>query len=96
MFTNNIYVYQIQFKSLLYKRYDNNFFTRQIDQVLLKDSKYFDTRYTGSESNKCNGVDTVLEIDEAAKMTGNITNDGSAAANEKNGNDKCRVSLGYR
>lgn len=41
-------------------------------------------RDAGAKSNKCNGINAVFEVDEAAKMASNITNDSSAGADESN------------
>ena len=47
-------------------------------------SGQFDTRDAGAKSNKSNGINAVFEVDEAAEMAGNITNDSSAGADESN------------
>jgi hypothetical protein len=51
------------------------------------------TRHAGSQSNKCDGIDAVLQVDEAAKMASNITNDGSAATDEGDRYDKSEISI---
>ena len=51
-------------------------------------SKALGTRHAGSESNECNRIDAVFEIDEAAKMAGDISDDGSVGADESDRNDK--------
>ena len=42
------------------------------------------TRDTRSKCNKCDGVDRILEEDEATKMTSNITNHGCVQTNHQN------------
>ena len=64
-------------KNRVYKRYT-------IFELTWKLCGHCCTRHTGSQSNKCDGIDAVLQIDEAAEMTSDITNDGSAAADESN------------
>ena len=41
------------------------------------------TRHAGAESNKCDGIDSVFEIDEAAEVSGNIADDGSARSDHE-------------
>ena len=43
------------------------------------------TGHRGAESDKGDGVDTVLEVDEAAEVSGHVTDDGSAHANSGDG-----------
>merc|ERR1719472_349910 len=50
-------------------------------------------RNASSESNKCNGIDSVFEIDEAAEMSSNISNDGSTGANEYKRYDERKISV---
>ena len=50
------------------------------------------TRHAGSKSNKCNGIDAVFQVDEAAKMAGYISDDGCVGPNEGDRNDKCWVT----
>ena len=51
------------------------------------------TRYTGSQSDKCNRIDAVFEVYEATKMAGDISDDGGVTANEGDRNDKCGVTV---
>ena len=51
------------------------------------------TRHAGAKSHKGNCVDTILKVDEAAEMPGNVSDDGSVGADEEDGNDKRRVSV---
>merc|ERR1712112_569901 len=53
------------------------------------------TRHAGSEGNKCDGIDSIFEVDKATKMASNISDDGSAGANEGDRNDKCNVTIGH-
>ena len=46
------------------------------------------TGYTSSKRHKSNGVDGVLEENEASEMPGNITNDGSIQTNHEDGSNK--------
>jgi hypothetical protein len=66
---------------------------RKVSKGLWTISGQFGTRHAGSQGNKCDGIDAVLQVDEAAEMTGNIANDGRAAADEGDRNDKCDVSV---
>merc|ERR1719239_1769619 len=52
-------------------------------------------RNASSESNKCNGIDSVFEIDEAAKVAGNISNDSSAGTDEYERNDESNIAIGH-
>ena len=71
---------------LLYKRYSG-----VVEQL----EGQFGTRHAGSEGNKCNGIDSIFKVDEATKMASDISNDGSAAANEGDRNDKCNIAIGH-
>ena len=51
------------------------------------------TGNTGSERDEGNRVHSVLEVDEAAKMSGDIADDGGAGADRKDGNDKGGVAI---
>jgi len=51
------------------------------------------TGNAGSESDEGNRVHSVLEVDEAAKMSGDISDDSGAAADREDGNDKGRVPI---
>ena len=51
------------------------------------------TRHAGSQGDEGDGIDTILEVDEASKMTRDIANDSSVCTNEENGNNKCRISI---
>merc|ERR1712123_133242 len=50
-------------------------------------------RYTGSQSDEGNGVNTILKIDEATEMSSDVTNNGSTTTNECDRNHKSWVSL---
>merc|ERR1711887_515160 len=52
-------------------------------------------RHAGSEGNKCDGIDSIFEVDEATKMAGDISNNSGAGANEGDRNDKCNVTIGH-
>ena len=53
----------------------------------------FTTRNTGAQSDKCNCINAVFEVDEATKVAGNISDDGSAGPDEEDRNDKSEVSI---
>ena len=53
------------------------------------------TRHAGAESNKCDGIDSVFEIDEAAEMRGNVSNDGSTGPDEYQRNDESNIAIGH-
>ena len=46
-------------------------------------SETLGTRHAGSKGNKCNGIDAVFEVDEAAKVAGDISNDSSAGTDHE-------------
>ena len=56
---------------------------------------HFGTRNTGSQGNKCDGIDSVFEIDEAAEMRGNVSNDGSTGPDEYQRNDESNIAIGH-
>ena len=41
------------------------------------------TGHTGSESNKCNRIDAVFEVDKATKMAGNVSDHSGAGPDEE-------------
>ena len=55
---------------------------------------HFTTRNTGAQSDKCNCINAVFEVDEATKMSGNISDDSSAGPDEEDRNYKSDVSIG--
>ena len=54
----------------------------------------FGTRHAGSQGNKCNGIDSIFEVDKAAKMAGDISNDSGANADTSDGYHKSGVTIG--
>ena len=52
------------------------------------------TRNTSSQCYKGNGIDGVLQEDEAAQVTCHITNDSSTDADHGDGNDEAEVAIG--
>ena len=52
------------------------------------------TRYGSAKSNKCNGINGILEENETAQMASNITNHSGTNTDHGNGNDEARVSVG--
>ena len=51
------------------------------------------TGNTGSERDEGNRVHSVLEVDKAAKMSGDISDDSSTGADREDGNDKGGVAI---
>ena len=51
------------------------------------------TGNAGSERDEGNRVHSVLEVDEAAKVSGDISDDGGAGADHEDGNDKGGVAI---
>ena len=51
------------------------------------------TRYGGSQSDEGNGVDAILEVDEASKMSSHVSDDGSTQTDGSNGNNECGITL---
>jgi len=54
------------------------------------------TRHAGSKGNKCNGIDAIFEVDEAAKMASDISDDCSTGADHEDRNNKSWISIGQR
>ena len=52
------------------------------------------TRHTGSQGDKCNRINAVFEVDEAAKMASDISNDSGANADTSDGYHKSGVTIG--
>ena len=52
------------------------------------------TRDRSAKSHKGNGIDGVLQEDEAAQVTCHITNDSSTDADHGDGNDEAGVAIG--
>ena len=52
------------------------------------------TRNTSAQCHKGNSIDRILKEDEAAQMTGDITNDSSTDSNHGDGNDEAGVAIG--
>ena len=59
----------------------------------LQTKQFILTGNWGAQSHKADGIDTVLEIDEAAKMAGDVSDNGSDNTDGSNGNDECGVSV---
>lgn len=53
------------------------------------------TRHTRPKGYKCDGIDAVFKVDEASKMSSNVSDDSSTESDESNWNDKSRVSIIY-
>ena len=51
------------------------------------------TRHTSSQCNKCNGIDGILQEDEAAQVTRHITNNCRAGTNHGDGDDEAWVAI---
>ena len=52
------------------------------------------TRDTSSQCDEGNSIDGILQVDEAAQMTGDITNNSSAHPDHADGNDEGWVTIG--
>ena len=52
------------------------------------------TRHAGSKSNKCDGIDAVFEVDKAAKVASNISDDCSTGADHEDRNYKSGIPIG--
>ena len=82
-------------KDTVYKR-DLSFETRnKIKRNHLDKTNKFGTRNASSEGNKCNGIDAVFEVDEAAEMSSNISNDGSTGPDEYERYDESDIAIGH-
>lgn len=64
-------------------------------KVMKKKWCYLCTRNTSAQSHKGNGIDGVFKVDKAAKMTGHVTNDCGAQADEDNGYEEGWISIIY-
>jgi len=62
-------------------------------KVLWKLKTNCGTGNTGSEGHKCDGIDSIFEVDEAAKMSGNIADECGTGANEYKRYDERNVSV---
>ena len=47
----------------------------------------------GAQGDKADGIDTILEVNEAAQMAGDISDHGSDQSDGGNGNDEGGVSV---
>ena len=56
-------------------------------------SLYSQTRDTSSQCHEGNSIDRILQVDEAAQMTGDITNNSSTDSNHGDGNDEAGVAI---
>ena len=54
---------------------------------------FVSTRNRGAKSNKSNGIDGVLKENEAAQVSGDVTNDGRAHTDHGNGNHEAGVTV---
>ena len=52
------------------------------------------TRHASSQSHEGNGVDTILEVNEAAEMAGNVTNDRGAQTHRGDGYHEGGITIG--
>ena len=60
----------------------------------VEDTVVVNTGYRSAESHKGNGVDGVLEEDEAAQMASDVTNDSGTKTNHGNRNHEAGISVG--
>ena len=68
----------------------NTTFKKKIKQV--NQANYY-TGHGGAKRHKGNGVDAVLQVNEAAKMTSHITDDSCAKSDGTDGYNEGRVSV---
>jgi len=64
--------------------------------VVVLDSSHFtgeSVRNRGAKSNKSNGIDGVLKENEAAQVSGDVTNDSRAHTDHGNGNHEAGVAV---
>mgnify|MGYP007015609546 CR=1 FL=1 len=54
---------------------------------------WFYTRNRGSEGDESNSVDGILQVDEAAQVTGDITDNSGTGTNEDQRNNEAGVSI---
>ena len=52
------------------------------------------TRYAGAEGHEGDGVDAVLEVNEAPEMAGNVSDDGCAEPDSGDGDHEGGISVG--
>ena len=52
------------------------------------------TRHGGSQGDEGDGVDAVLEIDEATEMSSNVSDDSGTETNGGDGDDEGGISVG--
>ena len=75
----------------------NTFFIQilfaSIFTVLWLPWKQICTRHAGSQSDKCNGIDAAFEVEKAAMMASDISDDGSVSADEGDRNDKGGITV---
>ena len=57
---------------------------------------FLQTRNWGAQSHKGNGVDTILEVNEAAEMAGNVTNDSRTQAHRGDGAHEGGIAIENR
>ena len=58
-----------------------------------KSGQFSCTRYTGAEGNKGDSVHSIFEIDEATKVTGDVTDNSSTGSDEEDGNYEGWVTI---
>ena len=79
-----------QFQYLLWLGSPNEVFAslkQEEEEIKIKS-----TRNRSAQSNKSDSVDGVFQVNEASKMAGNITNNGSTNTDHGNRNDEARVT----
>jgi len=50
-------------------------------------------RHAGAQCNKCDCIDGILEVDEAAQVASDVSNHSSTQPNEDDGKNKCGISV---
>ena len=54
---------------------------------------FLQTRNWGAQSHKGNGVDTILEVNEASEMAGNVTNDSRTQTHRGDGDHEGGITI---
>ena len=73
---------------------DKNYTLNLFSHCLLGHKTILQTRNTSSQCYKGNGIDRVLEEDEAAQVTCHVTNHSCTDTNHGNGDDETWVAIG--
>ena len=64
-----------------------------VGYIMLKPLHAWPTRHAGSQSNECNSIYTVFQIDKATKMSCHVSYDGGVHSNHQNADDEGWIAL---